>query len=44
VFSGIEPELRYFSLKELETAKQGLTGIKALPIERDISTVTGLAP
>jgi hypothetical protein len=34
---GFEPELGYFSLKELETAKQGLTGIKALPIEWDIS-------
>jgi hypothetical protein len=34
---GFEAELGYFSLKELETAKQGLTGIKALPIEQDIS-------
>jgi hypothetical protein len=33
---GIEPELGYFSLKELETAKQGLQGIRALPIERDM--------
>ncbi len=33
---GVEPELGYFSLKELQNAKQGLTGIHAaLPIERD---------
>jgi hypothetical protein len=30
-------ELGYFSLRELETAKQGLRGLKALPIEQDIS-------
>lgn len=34
---GHEPELGYFSLTELQTAKQGLTGIRALPIERDRS-------
>jgi hypothetical protein len=33
---GIVPEFGYFSLNELETAKQGLQGIRALPIERDI--------
>jgi hypothetical protein len=30
------PELGYFSLKELKTAKEGLRGLRALPIERDI--------
>jgi hypothetical protein len=29
-------ELGYFSLRERETAKQGLRGLKALPIEWDI--------
>jgi hypothetical protein len=33
---GFEPELGYFSLTELETAKEGLRGIRALPIERDV--------
>ncbi len=33
---GHEPELGYFSLKELLTAKQGLKSIRALPIERDL--------
>jgi Protein of unknown function (DUF2958) len=33
---GFEPELGYFSLNELNTAKEGLRGIRALPIERDI--------
>ncbi len=33
--AGNEPELGYFSLHELETCKQGLSGIWALPIERD---------
>jgi len=33
---GFEPELGYFSLNELKTAKEGLKGIRALPIERDI--------
>jgi hypothetical protein len=32
---GFEPELGYFSLNELKTAKEGLRGIRALPIERD---------
>jgi Protein of unknown function (DUF2958) len=34
---GFEPELGYFSLHELKTAKEGLRGLSALPIERDIS-------
>lgn len=34
---GFEAELGYFSLNELATAKQGLRGIQALPIERDIN-------
>ncbi len=33
---GFEPEMGYFTLAQLETAKQGLTGLKALPIERDL--------
>ena len=33
---GFEAELGYFTLSQLETAKQGITGIKALPIERDL--------
>src|SRR5918992_823774 len=33
---GFEKELGYFSLNELKTAKEGLRGIRALPIERDI--------
>lgn len=33
---GFEPELGYFSLKELQNAKQGLTGLRALPVERDL--------
>jgi hypothetical protein len=33
---GFEPELGYFSLHELQTAKEGLQGLRALPIERDI--------
>jgi hypothetical protein len=33
---GAEPELGYFSLKELLNAKEGLTGLAALPIERDL--------
>jgi len=33
---GFEAEMGYFSLSELETAKEGLTGLKALPIERDL--------
>jgi Protein of unknown function (DUF2958) len=33
---GHVPELGYFSLNELKTAKEGLRGLRALPIERDI--------
>jgi hypothetical protein len=33
---GFETELGYFSLNELKTAKEGLQGIRALPIERDV--------
>jgi hypothetical protein len=33
---GFEPELGYFSLNELKTAKEGLRGLRALPIERDV--------
>jgi Protein of unknown function (DUF2958) len=33
---GFEPELGDFSLHELKTAKEGLRGLSALPIERDI--------
>jgi hypothetical protein len=33
---GHEPELGYFSLNDLKTAKEGLRGLRALPIERDI--------
>ena len=33
---GFEAELGYFTLSQLETAKQGITGLKALPIERDL--------
>jgi hypothetical protein len=33
---GFESEFGYFTLNQLKTAKQGLTGLKALPIERDI--------
>jgi len=29
-------ELGYFSLSELKTCKQGLRGLRALPIERDL--------
>lgn len=32
---GFENEFGYFSLNELTNAKRGLTGIRALPIERD---------
>jgi hypothetical protein len=34
--AGVETELGYFSLNELKTAKEGLRGLRALPIERDI--------
>jgi hypothetical protein len=30
------PELGYFTLSELETAKSNCTGIRALPLERDL--------
>ena len=33
---GFDRELGYFTLNQLETAKQGLTGLIALPIERDL--------
>ena len=33
---GFEKELGYFSLHELKTAKEGLRGLHALPIERDV--------
>ena len=33
---GFEAELGYFSLNELKTAKEGLRGIQAMPIERDV--------
>ena len=33
---GFETEMGYFSEKELMEAKQGLKGIQALPIERDL--------
>src|SRR5712692_8788047 len=29
-------ELGYFSLEELKTAKEGMRGLRALPIERDV--------
>jgi len=34
--AGFETELGYFSLNELKTAKEGLRGLRALPIERDV--------
>ena len=33
---GFEPELGYFSLTDLKTAKEGLRDFRALPIERDV--------
>jgi len=33
---GFDAELGYFTLSQLQTAKQGLTGLRALPIERDL--------
>lgn len=33
---GFDNELGYFTLHELETAKQGSTGLQSLPIERDL--------
>src|SRR5215813_13395623 len=34
---GFEKELGYFSLHTLQTLKEGLRGLRALPIERDVS-------
>ncbi len=34
---GFEAELGYFSLRELETAKDGVRELRAVPIERDLS-------
>jgi hypothetical protein len=33
---GHDKELGYFTLHDLETCKQGLRGMRALPIERDL--------
>ena len=33
---GQEKELGYFSLNELKTANEGVKGLRALPIERDV--------
>jgi hypothetical protein len=33
---GFEAELGYFTLSQLESAKRGATGLRALPIERDL--------
>jgi hypothetical protein len=33
---GLEKELGYFSLNELQTLKEGMRGLRALPIERDV--------
>jgi Protein of unknown function (DUF2958) len=33
---GFDTELGYFSLNELKTAKEGMRGLRALPIERDV--------
>ena len=33
---GFEAELGYFTLNELQTAKSGATGIRAMSIERDL--------
>ena len=33
---GFEKDLGYFSLNELQTLKEGMRGIRALPIERDV--------
>jgi hypothetical protein len=33
---GHETEIGYFSLNELKAAKEGLRGMRALPIERDV--------
>ena len=36
---GFEAELGYFTLADLETAKEGMVGFKAVPIERDASFI-----
>jgi hypothetical protein len=33
---GVVAELGYFTLSEIQTAKQKLTGLRGLPIERDL--------
>ena len=33
---GFEKEFGYFSLTELQTLKEGMRGVRALPIERDV--------
>lgn len=33
---GFEAEIGYFTLNQLKTAKEGLRGLQALPIERDL--------
>ena len=33
---GFDAELGYFTMRQLETAKEGLTGLQALPIEREL--------
>lgn len=33
---GVEAELGYFTINQLQTAKSGATGIQAMPIERDL--------
>jgi hypothetical protein len=33
---GFEAELGYFTLSQLQTAKRNVTGLRALPIERDL--------
>ena len=33
---GFDSELGYFTLNQLETAKQGMKGLQSLPIERDL--------
>ena len=33
---GFDAELGYFTLSQLQSAKNGVTGIRALPIERDL--------
>jgi hypothetical protein len=33
---GFEKEFGYFTLSELQSCKRGLTGLRALPIERDL--------